>query len=67
MNTGKRFASLMASVNLLAGSYTSPREPGYVSDYEPLDVKGDPGQYDKLKRMSRSQRKRYKEKLRRKK
>ena len=68
----RRIASLMASVSALstfagsAGAFS--KDPGYVAEYESTkSVKGDPGQYYKLKHMSRAQRKRYKEKLRRKK
>ena len=60
----------MASVSALstfAGSSGAfSKDPGHVAEYEPVNVKGDAGQYDKLKHMSKSQRKRYKEKLRRK-
>ena len=66
----RRIASLMASVSALstfAGSSGAfSKYPGYVAEYEPVNVKGDAVKYDKLKHMSRSQRKRYKEKLRRK-
>ena len=67
----RRIASVMAAASALstfagsAGAFS--KESGYVADYEPVNVKGDAGQYDKLKHMSRAKRKRYKEKLRRKK
>ena len=67
----RRIASVIAAASALstfagsAGAFS--KESGYVAEYEPVNVKGDTGQYDKLKHMSRSQRKRYKEKLRRKK
>lgn len=67
MNKDRRFMSLMAKMSTYASAYMPEREPGYVADYEPVDVKGDPGQYNKLKHMSKAQRKRYKERLRRKK
>ena len=67
----RRIASVIAAASALstfagsAGAFS--QESGYVADYEPVNVKGDAGRYDKLKHMSRAQRKRYKEKLRRKK
>ena len=66
----RRVASVIAAASTLstftgsAGAFS--KDPGYVAEYEPVNVKGDTGQYDKLKHMSRSQRKRYKEKIRRK-
>ena len=67
----RRIASVIAaasSLSTFAGSAGAiSKDPGYVAEYEPVNVKGDAGQYDKLKHMSKAQRKRYKEKLRRKK
>lgn len=66
----RRIASLMAALSGFAGSVgydPFSKKKGYVAEYESTkSVKGDPGQYDKLKHMSKAQRKRYKEKLRRK-
>ena len=65
----RRIASLMAALSGYAGSVgydPFSKDPGYVAEYEPLNMKGDAGQYNKLKHMSKAQRKRYKEKLRRK-
>lgn len=59
----------MAALSGFAGSVgydPFSKSPGYVAEYEPVNVKGDAGQYNKLKHMSKAQRKRYKEKLRRK-
>lgn len=66
----RRISSVIAAASVLstfAGSVGAfSKDPGYIAEYEPVNVKGDAGQYDKLKHMSRTQRKRYKEKLRRK-
>ena len=66
----RRISSVIAAASALssfAGSSGAfSKDPGYVAEYEPVNVKGDTGQYDKLKHMSKAQRKRYNEKLRRK-
>ena len=66
----RRIASVIAATSALstfagsAGAFS--KDPWYIAEYAPVNVTGDAGQYDKLKHMFRSQRKRYKERLRRK-
>ena len=49
----RRIASVIAAASALstfagsAGAFS--KNPGYVTEYEPVNVKGDTGQYDKLK------------------
>ena len=46
----------VAKVSFTIGALQSP----YVAEYEPVDIKGAPGKYNKEKHMSRAQRKKMK-------
>lgn len=59
----KRVMSTMAALGMFASSClgSGKRKP-YVADYERVNIKGEPGTYNKSKHLSRAQRKRLKQK-----
>ena len=59
----RRVMSTMAALGMFASSCLgSGRGKPYVCDYERVNVKGEPGTYNKSKHLSRAQRKRLKQK-----
>lgn len=51
--------ALMGALAMYGGGLIRSR-PAYVADYEPVNIKGAPGIYNKEKHMSRAQRKKMK-------
>lgn len=58
----KRVMSTLAALSAYASPYFGSKRKPYVCDYERVNIKGEPGIYDKSKHLSRAQRKRLKQK-----
>lgn len=61
-STKKRVMSTLAALSMFSEFSGSRKRKSYVCDFERVNIKGEPGIYDKSKHLSRAQRKRLKQK-----
>lgn len=58
----RRVMSTLAALSMFTSSVPGSKRKSYVCDYERVNIKGEPGIYNKSKHLSRAQRKRLKQK-----